>query len=170
MNTRISTERLDLIALDLYQLQSLLQNVAAIENAVDLPIKREVIDANVRRALGLKIGKMQAADPDAHDWFTYWLIVVREAQIGAGLIGFKGVPDEAGSTEIGYGIDPAFQNKGYITEAIRALVGWAFSHPACRVVTATTVTNPASNRVLEKLGAQLVESTEEHCSWKIVRP
>jgi predicted acetyltransferase len=170
MNSRLTSPRLELISLDLYQLQSLLQNVDALEKSLGLPVRRAVIDANVRRALGMKIGKMQKADPAAHDWFTYWLIVIREERTGVGLIGFKGAPDETGSAEIGYGIDPAYRNQGYMTEAIRSLAGWAFSHPACRVVTATTVTNPASNRVLEKAGAQLVETTPEHRSWKIVRP
>jgi ribosomal-protein-alanine N-acetyltransferase len=170
MTSRLATQRLDLIALDLYQLQSLLLNVAALEKTLGLPIRRTFIDSNVRRALRRKVEKMGKAPLAAHDWFTYWLIVIREEQAGVGLIGFKGAPDGSGSTEIGYGIDPGSQNKGYMTEAVRALVDWAFSHRDCRLVTATAVSNPASNRVLEKLGAQLVEATPERHSWKIVRP
>jgi hypothetical protein len=170
VNSRLATPRLDLIALDMYQLQSLLLNVGALEKMLGLPVRRTFLDGNVRRALRRKISKMGKAPLSAHDWFTYWLIVIREEQAGVGLIGFKGAPDGSGSTEIGYGIDPTCQNKGYMTEAVRALVDWAFSHPVCRTVTATTVTNPASNRVLEKLGAQRVEATPEHRSWKIDRP
>jgi len=36
-------------------------------------------------------------------------------------------------------------------------------------VTATTVKNPASNRLLEKLGAKLVEQSRNASSWKINR-
>lgn len=84
----------------------------------------------------------------------------------AGLAGFKGVPNEHGSTEIGYGIDPAYQNKGYMTEAVKALVDWALQYPFCNTVTATTVKNPASRRLLEKLGAYLVAEDETASSWE----
>ena len=73
--------------------------------------------------------------------------------MGVGRLGFKGFPDEKGSTEIGCGIDPAYQGKGYMSEAVQALIDWAFTHPFCKVITATPVENPASKRLLEKPGA-----------------
>jgi ribosomal-protein-alanine N-acetyltransferase len=92
---------------------------------------------------------------------------MKEKQVGAGMLGFKGFPDENGATEIGYGIDPAYQGKGYMSEAIQALIDWAFTHPFCSVITATDVENPASARLLEKLGAQLVSSSAHSTSWEI---
>ena len=86
-----------------------------------------------------------------------------------GFVGFKGYPNEQGATEIGYGIAAAYQNKGYMSEAVRALIDWAFSHPFCRAITATEVYNPASRRLLEKLGAELVEHDAKSTSWKISR-
>ena len=83
------------------------------------------------------------------------------------MLGFKGFPDENGSTEIGYGLDPAYQGQGYMREAIQALIDWAFTHPFCKVITATEVENPASKRLLERLGAQLVGSTDHSTSWEV---
>jgi ribosomal-protein-alanine N-acetyltransferase len=83
------------------------------------------------------------------------------------MLGFKGYPNTEGSTEIGYGIDTAYQNKGYMSEAVQALIDWAFTHPFCRVITATDVKNPASKRLLEKLGAQLAGRTATSTSWEI---
>ena len=83
------------------------------------------------------------------------------------MLGFKRFPDENGSTEIGYGIDPAYQGKGYMSEAIQALIDWAFTHPFCKVITATEVENPASKRLLERLGAQLVSTSEHSSTWEI---
>jgi RimJ/RimL family protein N-acetyltransferase len=110
---------------------------------------------------------MARVDLLQHEWLTYWLIVIAETRTGCGLIGFKACPDENGVTEIGYGIDSAFQNKGYMTEAVLALVQWALSHPFCKAVTATEVQNPASRRLLEKIGAKLVKETDSSSSWMI---
>jgi len=53
-----------------------------------------------------------------------------------------------------------------MSEAVKALVGWALNHPTCNKVTATAVENPASRRLLEKLGAHLVSEDETSTSWE----
>ena len=169
MDTILETPRLRLIPLNERQLGLCLYNLPVFEQDLGFPFARDVVDTSVLRALGMKLKKMSRADPSTHLWYTYWLIVLKTENIGAGLVGFKGYPNEGGSTEIGYGISPRFQNQGYMTEAVRDLVDWAFSHPFCKTVTATTVKNPASNRLLEKLGAELVEQSRDSSSWKINR-
>jgi [ribosomal protein S5]-alanine N-acetyltransferase len=164
----LETPRLQLIPLTLTQLKLALNDLPALAREMSLTIHPGILDKNVIRALGMKIEKMRAAEVERHLWYTYWLIVIPADKAGAGFIGFKGYPDDDGRTEIGYGIHPAYQNKGYMTEAIRTLVDWAFSHPFCRGITATTVINPASNRVLEKLGAQLLERRENETDWVIL--
>ncbi len=166
----IETPRLRLVPLSERQLGLCLHNLPAFETDLGFPFAREVVDMAVLRALGMKLRKMKLAVPSTHEWYTYWLIVLKEERVGAGLVGFKGFPDEGGATEIGYGIAHRFQNKGYMTEAVRGLVDWAFTHPFCQTVTATTVKNPASNRLLEKMGAQLVEQNDGSASWRITRP
>jgi len=167
MNNTILTRRLQLIPLDQSQLDLVLQNIAALETSLNMTILRSFITDRVRRAIGMKIDKMREADVSQHDWFTYWLILIRDENIGAGMLGFKGFPDENGSTEIGYGIDPAYQGKGYMSEAVQALIDWAFTHPFCKIITATEVENPASKRLLEKLGARLVSASDHSTSWEI---
>ncbi len=55
--------------------------------------------------------------------------------------------------EIGYIFNPAFHNKGYCTEAARAVIEYVFSElKAHRIVAYCTPANPASWRVLEKCG------------------
>lgn len=55
--------------------------------------------------------------------------------------------------EIGYTINRRYQGQGYATEAVRALIGELFSNRNVRKVAALVdVRNPASSRVLEKLG------------------
>ena len=172
----LRTPYLSLLALTLSQLELLLADPAALEADLGLPLASSVIDANVIRALGLKITKMRALPLEKHPWQTYWLIVLHPdgttaapGRIGAGLIGFKGYPNADGETEIGYGIAPEYQGQGHMTTAVRALCDWAFGHPFVSAVTATTVTNPASNRVLEKVGAEIVGQDEKSTNWKIQR-
>ena len=164
----LETPRLQLIPLTLAQLGLVLNDLPALAREMGVTIPPDILDTNVIRALGMKIKKMQAADVADHLWYTYWLIVIRADDAGAGFIGFKGYPNEEGRTEIGYGIHPSYQNKGYMTEAICALADWAFSHPYCLGITATTVINPASSRVLEKLGAQLLQQRENETDWIIL--
>jgi RimJ/RimL family protein N-acetyltransferase len=56
---------------------------------------------------------------------------------------------------IGYGSARAYWGKGYVTEATRAIIQWAFQQPSIyRVYATTDVENIASRRVMEKVGMQ----------------
>ena len=55
--------------------------------------------------------------------------------------------------EIGYSVLPLFQNQGFATEMVAALVAWALSKPTVECVVAeTSAENHASRRVLSKVG------------------
>ena len=169
MTVSLRTPRLLLFPLTFSQLQLCLSDLPALETELGLSISRGVLTRPVQRAIRMKLKKMAKTDETLHPWQTYWLIVVSADNFGAGLAGFKGVPNESASTEIGYGIDPSYQNKGYTSEAAQELVDWALGHPFCNKVTATTVENPASRRLLEKLGAHLVAEDDKSTSWEITR-
>lgn len=169
MLASLRTQRLLLAPLALPQLQLCLTDLPALEAELGLSISHNVLTDRARGAIRTKIAKMTGTDETKHPWQTYWLTIIKEDNFGAGLAGFKGYPDESGSSEIGYGIDPAYQNKGYMSEAVQALVDWALGHPFCKQVTATTVENPASRRLLEKLGARLVTEDETYTSWEFTR-
>jgi RimJ/RimL family protein N-acetyltransferase len=62
--------------------------------------------------------------------------------------------DEA-APEIGYWLGAPFWNRGFATEAVRALIDFAFTELEYDGLTAgARVTNPASRRILEKCGFQ----------------
>jgi RimJ/RimL family protein N-acetyltransferase len=148
----IQTDRLTLIPLTLQQLETGLASIKQLSTEMNLPIVSDLISGNAERAVQMKIEKMRAAPPDLHAWFTYWLIVINKEGIGAGLVGFKGNPDNTGAVEIGYGINSIFQGRGYMSEAVSAMIGWAFDHPECKKITAIGVLpgNLASRKVLVK--------------------
>jgi len=169
MYAPLRTQRLLLGPLTLSQLRLCLKNLTALESEIGLPISNEVITERVRHAIRMKIAKMSITDEFLHPWQTYWLVVVSAENVGVGLAGFKGVPDALGITEIGYGIAPPYQNSGYMSEAVKALIDWALQQSICKIVTATEVENPASRRLLEKLGARLVAEDERSTSWEFKR-
>ena len=87
--------------------------------------------------------------PEEWDWYAIWMIELKDGT-HIGELCFKGLSAD-GTAEIGYGISEEYQNNGYATEAVRAVLEWAFSHPEVTAVEAETDDdNIASKRVLEK--------------------
>jgi ribosomal-protein-alanine N-acetyltransferase len=146
----ISTQRLSLIPLTLEQLKLGLKSTFDLSANLGFPLVSSLFEGVVQRAVTMKIDKMSNISPGLHPWFTYWLILIFSSETGAGLVGFKGNPDANGEVEIGYGIDPYFQRLGYMSEAVQAMINWAFSHKECHRITATGVRldNLASQKVL----------------------
>jgi RimJ/RimL family protein N-acetyltransferase len=71
-------------------------------------------------------------------------------------IGMCGITTADGPPpEVGYWLGVAHWGKGYATEALHALVDYAFAESDCEALQAgARVTNPGSRRVLEKCGFQ----------------
>lgn len=84
----------------------------------------------------------------------YLAVVLREARKMIGHVYFSRVhPEEYLTWELGYIFNPAFQGKGYCTEACRIIRDYAFDGlHAHRLVAGCSPENPASWRVLEKIG------------------
>ena len=78
--------------------------------------------------------------PNSHGWGRY--IALKPTMDGRRiLIGTCGatLPIELNDDpEIGYGMLPAYQRRGYATEAVAALIAWIFFHPHVRSVNAQT--------------------------------
>lgn len=84
-------------------------------------------------------------------WYTNWEIILSATSCSVGGIGFAGLPDDQGSTEIGYALDQKYRGQGIATEAVKALSEWAFQDAGLQIIRAETpVDNAASQRVLEK--------------------
>jgi RimJ/RimL family protein N-acetyltransferase len=107
--------------------------------------------------------------PIDHDqlWGHYQVIETATGLVVGG-VGLFGAPRH-GQTEIGYGIVPSRQGRGYATEAVATLVSLAFAHADVAIVANPDPGNLASRRVLEKAGFQLLATSHgEH--FRITRP
>jgi ribosomal-protein-alanine N-acetyltransferase len=111
----IQTERLRLIPLSSSQLQCYVAAPEVLEREFGFGVSRDIVTDRLCRAIEMKVSKMERVDPAEHAWYTYWLLIVEDRPCGVGLAGFKGVPDDQGTIEIGYGMDPAYRSRGYMT-------------------------------------------------------
>jgi RimJ/RimL family protein N-acetyltransferase len=93
-----------------------------------------------------------------------WVQLSVEERSTGGLVGDVGLSrheGEPGVIKVGYTVAPMFQGRGYATEAVGALVDYAFDRLGAEVVRAyASAENVASIRVAEKVGMRLVERME----------
>jgi RimJ/RimL family protein N-acetyltransferase len=113
------------------------------------------IAENTRRIphpYGITDAQRFIADANAGSGETVFLITRRDGTV----LGGCGAAERAGEApEIGYWLAVAFWGKGYATEAVRAVIDYAFDDLGYDALEAgARVSNAASRRVLEKCGFQ----------------
>ena len=85
--------------------------------------------------------------------FTSWIFIEKSTKQVIGDGGYKGNPNSYGEIEIGYEIIESKRKKGYATEAIDALIDWAFTQPEVKYILAKCdPENIPSQNLLKKLG------------------
>lgn len=91
--------------------------------------------------------------PEQRIWYAVWLAkLANDTQETIGDLCFKGIASD-GTVEIGYGIYPEHEGKGYATECVIALVRWAsVQSGVTRIEAETDPDNIASQKVLAKAG------------------
>jgi RimJ/RimL family protein N-acetyltransferase len=89
-------------------------------------------------------------------------IVIAETDSLCGSIGL-GIEHQHTHAGLGYWIGLPFWNKGYCTEAARAVIGYGFETLALhRIHACHLASNPASGRVMQKVGMQYEGCQREH--------
>ena len=92
-------------------------------------------------------------EPEHRIWYAPWKISLAEKPAETiGELGFRG-PAVNGAVEIGYGLEPGFEGHGYMTEAVRTVIEWAFSLAEVTTIFAETAPeNIASQKIMARLG------------------
>ena len=98
-----------------------------------------------------KLEREIAADPENYLFFTEFLIVLKQNSHVVGSIDFKYVPID-GVTEVGYGLNPAYEGRGYMTEALAAFLRFGKELGIRTVRADTRADNIKSQSVLKKCG------------------
>lgn len=163
----IKTKRLTLLPLKMDELLLLLQSVDELETYLKLAPSGEVLDESTRKAFQWLYNK-GIEDEENYLWYTNWQMILTSTNESVGSIGFIGPPDEDLEVEVGYGTYEKHQNQGYMSEALGALLIWAFEQPGVRrVVAETTIKNRPSQRILAKSGMKKIKETRKSTFWEI---
>jgi RimJ/RimL family protein N-acetyltransferase len=93
-----------------------------------------------------------SAHPHDAGWYS-WVYISPVMHRLLGLGGFRGAPDAQGRVEIGYSMLTSYREQGLATEAVNALMEWAYQDERVeQVIAHTRDDRDASHRVLEKAG------------------
>ena len=157
----IESRRLSLVAATTELIKKDIEGRDALSAALDVSIPTSwPPDLYGPRAMQFALA--QLGDSAECGWSFWYLLTHDEPSELVGIGGFKGRPDESGSVEIGYSILADFQGKGYATEAVARLVGWAFSHHNVNEVCAETFPHLVQSiGVLQKNGFELTGAGSE---------
>lgn len=133
----IKTERLNIFPLSNKEMQDM--------------IDKETNEELKAAYLGMLDGCLKK--PQQRIWHAIWALQLNDGSGNVvGNLSFKGLNDN-GMIEIGYGMNPKYEGKGFMTEAVSAIVRWASKQPGVLFIEAETdQNNIASQRVLEKSG------------------
>ena len=161
----LETERLELVPLRAELLRMWTEDIPGLEKRLGCIYKAEPMEGMFLQIVGEQL-KITECNPSDYCWHSFWLLIHKSDRVVVGAADFKGRPDENGEVEIGYGLGNEFEHKGYMTEAVKAMCGWAFSQEGVRQVTAETdKQGTASQRVLKRCGF-VVYRQEETLWWK----
>ena len=166
----LQTERLRLIPLNLEALRLLLDDRQKMERYLGLTVTDVVLDEPVRQAIERDVLKGVAENEEDYLWYTNWEVVLKEENCSIGGLAFKGPPNREGEVEVGYGLQPPYRGKGYMTEAMREAFRWAFEEPRVQAfIGEVEKTNLPSIRVLQRLGMARNRETERFYYYRLSR-
>ena len=82
-------------------------------------------DPELKKAYGEMLSGCREK-PEDFLWYSPWQMIRKTDGKALGDLCFKGAPRK-GTVEIGYGIDEDYAGQGYTSEALGAMLDWAFA-------------------------------------------
>ena len=160
--------RLKIIPLTYHQLISYLSAEDKFEKKYGLTVNGRVVASEVKDMVErFTLPKMKLADHNDYLFYTFWLVIDQTNNTIVAELGFKGIPDDKGKVEIGYGTMPERQGKGYMSEAVAGMIEWVTGRADVKCVLAETdQNNHASIRVVQKNGFLQYDRKGEMLWWR----
>ncbi|RMA56280.1 GNAT family N-acetyltransferase [Ulvibacter antarcticus] len=163
---QLETVRLHIRALNKQELLKYILYDHSLEVVLNLNERKRYVTEKIKKSIEDKIIPEINANPANYLFYTFWNIINKKQRLMVGDICFKGLPNEKGEVEIGYGTYKDFQNNGFMTEAIGEIVSWAFKQDKVRKIIAyTDPNNIASNKVLKKNKFRTQNQTTKTVYW-----
>jgi [ribosomal protein S5]-alanine N-acetyltransferase len=161
MTPLVHTARLDLTPLSAEAIDALLAGDSArLHHVTGARFRDPAPPPYMADALPVVRERLRTHPSDAEWW--NWLIVERETGEAIGSVAFAGPVNAEGAVLVGYAMYAEQEGHGYATEAVKAMVAWAFAQPGVREVRALApVWNTPALRVAENVGMRPVASQED---------
>jgi RimJ/RimL family protein N-acetyltransferase len=157
----IKSQRLNLVAATPELIRKDIEGHAALGEALEVHVP-QAWPPDLYGSRAMQFALTQLDEASERGWWFWYLLTVEHPSELIGICGFKGRPDESGSVEIGYSILADHQRRGYATEAVARLVGWAFSHHNVKEVCAETFPHLVQSiQVLKKNGFEYTGAGSE---------
>ena len=147
---RIETERLVLFPYTSENLALFNADLPRFEETFGVVYRGEELDYLLKGFLRTLEQEIRE-NPKNFLFFTEFLIVSKENDHVVGSIDYKYVPKD-GVTEVGYGMNPAYTGRGYMTEALLAFLQFGKSLGIRTVLVDTLPDNVRSQNVLKRCG------------------
>jgi len=164
----LDTTHLTLLPHKPRDLLALLNGAAEYQQSSGMPVAEGIREFLLAASPDFLAQLQTATAPDP--WNFGFAIVHKIDNVLIGMCGFAGPPDSDRVVEIAYSIAPAYQGKGYATEAAMALVNFAFGSGRATTVCAHTLPKVnASTCVLEKCGFMKtgeITDSENNLVWR----
>ena len=172
METPLQTERLTLVPIT----RELVEAVLETDPRIGREIAEKLVGAKfpelwpgralVERAFSCPIEKLRR-EPDAWLWGAR-VLVSKNDNVVVGSVVLNGRPED-GVVEVAYGVDEAWQGRGFATEGTRAVVTWALDQrDVARVQACTFPWHTASQKVLERIGMHKIGVRETDMSGDLL--
>lgn len=156
MTDPIETERLVLFPYTEENLALFNRDLPGFEETYGVVYRGEELDHLLTGYLR-KLERELAEDPENAIFFTEFLIVLKENDHVIGSIDYKYIPRD-GMTEVGYGMNPAYEGHGYMTEALGAFLEFGKAHGIKKVRADTRPDNIRSQNVLKRCGFRFLHA------------
>lgn len=161
---KLETERLEIIPFTLEQLKLLIKNTKEFEEKYNIIYAAEELKGYLYNVF-VEQTKLIEKYPSEHLFLTFWFFKLKNENKLIGSAAFKGKPNKNGEVEIGYGIEESFKNKGYTTEAVKAMIAWALKQEnVSAVIAETDKGNLPSQKILLKCNMEFKKQTTD-CYW-----
>lgn len=167
--TCFETDELILVPLTLEQMENFNENSEKITASLGVR-DSTLFNPKVLQNLNSNyiLPRLYKAQPENEVYCTRWLAISKNHNCVVADFLIKKGPDAAGEVEIGYGVYPAHEGKGWMTKVVAGFLCWAQGQPRIKTVMAETEKkNISSIRVLQKNGFILSRETEKYYYWRI---
>ena len=165
---KIETNRLTIIPLSYDQLVKYINNDNSLEAELNVKPTVRSISPELKEALEQTILPAVADTCKNYLYSTLWTMISKAENKMVGDLCFVGEPNDDGEIEIGYGTYESFKGKGFMTEAVGSMIGWAKEQSGVKAIIASTdKSNVASYSVLVKNNFIKTSETETMFTWRI---